>query len=142
MAEGDQQQALKYFNQAAESGSKDLAQQAQSRLAQLEMEAQPDKYIASQAYVGKDGYLYIAVRNNSSLGAENVQLELVQLDANGNAMGRDRLDQAMVLEGGQRVDLKTGIGPFQNTAAASQFRSQVISARPQNAEQANKAADR
>lgn len=135
LADGDQQQALSYFNQAAQGGSKELSEQAQIRLAQLEMAAQPGKYIASQPYVGNDGYLYVAVRNNSGLTADNVQLELIQVDSRGNALKRDRLPGALQLQGGQRIDLKTGIGPLPNTAAANQFRSQVVSAEPVSAGQ-------
>ncbi|MCX2982254.1 tetratricopeptide repeat protein [Halieaceae bacterium IMCC14734] len=130
LANDDQQQALSYFNQVAQGGNKELSQLAQVRLAQLEMAAQPGKYIATAPYVGKDGYLYIAVRNNSSLTAANVKLELIQIDSSGKAIARERLQNTLQLNSGERVDIKTRTGPLSNTAAASQFRSQVINAEP------------
>jgi predicted Zn-dependent protease len=121
---GDKQQAIAYYQQAADSGARNIAGQARTRVALLEIGRYPEKYVASKAFVGNDGYLWVAVRNNTSIPLTNVQVQL------STASRHDTLGQPLRLDAGQRRDIKTGIGPFQATSQANQFRSRVISATP------------
>jgi predicted Zn-dependent protease len=127
---GDEKQAIAYYQQAADSGAGDISTQARTRLALLELSHSPHKYVASKVYIASDGYLQVAVRNNTNIPLDNVKIQLSQLDEFGKIGKQDTLDQTLQLQAGQRLDLKTGIGPFQDTSQARHFRSQVISATP------------
>lgn len=121
---GNEQQAIGYYQQAADSGAGNIAGQARTRVALLELGHKPEKYVVSKAYVANDGYLWVAVRNNTNIPLTNVKVQL----SSGNK--HNTLGQPLQLDAGQRRDIKTGIGPFQNTSQANQFRSLVISAAP------------
>lgn len=121
---GDETQAIVYYQQAADSASKTIAQQARTKVALLELRHSPEKYVASKAYVANDGYLWVAVRNNTNIPLTNVAVQL------SNGSKHDTLAQTLHLDAGQRRDIKTGIGPFQDTSQANQFQSLVISAAP------------
>ncbi|MCZ6829718.1 MAG: M48 family metalloprotease [Gammaproteobacteria bacterium] len=127
---GDEQQAIAYYQQAADSGARDIANQARTKLALLELSHSPHKYVASKAYVGNDGYLWVAVRNNTNIALTDVKVQLTQHSEPGIQSRQDTLGQSLRLDAGQRRDVKTGIGPFQDTRQARQFRSLVISATP------------
>ena len=127
---GDDKQAIAYYQQAASSGAGDVATQAHNKLALLELKHSPHKYVASKAYVASDGYLWVAVRNNTSIALTNVKIQLTQYSESGSGSEQDTLRQSLQLKPGERRDVKTGIGPFQDTSQARQFRTLVISATP------------
>jgi tetratricopeptide (TPR) repeat protein len=129
---GDEKQAIAYYQQAADSGAGEISSQARNKLALLELSHSPHKYVASKAYVASDGYLQVAVRNNTNIPLDNVKIQLSQLNESGRVGKQDTLDRTLQLQPGQRLDIKTGIGPFQDTSQARYFRSQVISAAPAN----------
>jgi predicted Zn-dependent protease len=125
---GENEAALTYFGQAAGSGSKEIAAQAQRKMVPLEIGQKPDKYIASRAYLGKDGYLHVTVKNNAGLDVNAVQLQLIE--GGSFSQGRARsLKGSYSLSAGQQIDVNTGIGPFEDASQAPQYRSRVSSAR-------------
>lgn len=128
LGRGEQDQALAYYSQAAKSGGKELANQARKRMVPLDIGKNPGQYVASQAYVGNDGKLHIAVKNNSGLELMGVQLQLIKREkafAQGTAR---QLKGSYRLARDQQIDINTGLGPFEDQAQARQYRSQVSAA--------------
>ena len=132
---GGEEQAATYLQQAMQSKDRELALAAYNKLAQIELDEAPHKYIVSQPFIGRDGYLYIAVKNNTSFSVKAVRVQLAEM-VNANTVGKSTLiRQRFSLQPNQQIDIKTGIGPFQDSRAAQQFRSRVVVA--QSASQRN-----
>ncbi len=127
---GNQQQAIEYYQQAAQDKG-EVGKQAQGKLATLEMASAPHKYIASQVFVNNDGYLYVAIRNNSTVTVTDITVELTEM-LNAFMVGSSaQLRGPRSLTAGQQATMRTGIGPFGDSGAAHRYRARVIAAKPQ-----------
>lgn len=127
LSAGDSQQALGYYQQAAQSNTA-LGKEAQQKMVRLELPQSPHKYIPAQTYLGKDGYLRVAIQNNSGLTVGNVQLEITEMKNAFVASGSRQLRGPSALAAGQQWTANTGIGPFSDTKQASRYQVRVISA--------------
>ncbi len=129
MASGDKKSALNFYRNAS-GGKGEVSSQAKARLVTLELAQMPDKYILSKPYVDRKGMLRVALKNSSGIAVAGVKVQLAQLTS------RTSVGQAQTLRGshklapGQEITIKTGVGPFENTAAANSYRSKVSAARP------------
>ena len=129
LAQGDRSGALNYYRSAS-AGNDDIGSEAQTRIATLELAQQPARYLLSKAYVAANGYLKVAVKNNSTVAVEGVKVQLGRLQTNG-VVGQVRtLKGSYKLSPGQEISINTNIGPFTSTAGANAYRSKVTAARP------------
>lgn len=129
LARGDEQRALGYYRNAS-GGKSEVSGQARQRLATLEMAEMPAKYVLSKPYIHTSGYLQVRIKNNSPVAVTGVKVQLAKLAA-GNRVGQaTTLRGSYQLEPGQEIAIKTRIGPYDNAAAASAYRSRVVQATP------------
>jgi predicted Zn-dependent protease len=126
---GGEDEAEKYLQQALRSKDQELALAAYNKLALIELDEAPHKYIASQPYIGRDGYLYIAVKNTTNFPVNAVRVQLLELKGE-NTVGQSRvIKQRFALTPDQQIDINTGIGPFKDARMAQRYRSKVVAAR-------------
>ena len=124
MERGDKAAAIKYFQGAANSKG-ELGQKARERLSTLELASSPGKYILSRPFVDNNGYLNIAVKNNSAVAVSNIRVQLTEMQNAFIGGPSQTLTIRQSLAPGQQTSVKTKIGPFDNTAAASKYRTTV-----------------
>lgn len=129
MASGDRDGALSFYRNAS-GGKGAVSAQAQARLVTLELAQMPDKYVLSKPYVDRKGMLIVAVKNNSGIAIKGVTVQLARLTSRTSVGRAQTLRGSYRLAPGQEISIKTGVGPFENTAAASNYRSKVSAARP------------
>lgn len=123
---GGEEKAANYLQAAMKSKDRELALAAYNKLALIEMDEAPHKYIVSQPFIGQDGYLYIAVKNNTSFPVKAVRVQLLEM-VNANTVGKTKLlKQRFSLAPNQQIEINTGIGPFQDRREAQKFRSKVV----------------
>lgn len=128
LQQNNEVQAVKYLQQAMQSKDKELALAAYNKLAVIELDQTPDKYIASQPFIGQDGYLYIAVKNRTGYALKSVRVQLIEM-VDANTAGRSVLiKRSFSLTAGQQVEFNTGLGPFQESRAARKYRCRVVAA--------------
>ena len=119
-------QALRYYQSAVQGGGQ-MGQQAQSRIAVLELPSAPHKYIASQAYVNQNGRLMIAVKNRAGVAVTGLRVQVSKM-SNGYFPGSTAtLNVPGTLQPGQQTALKTSVKGLSNEAARN-YRTQVTAA--------------
>ncbi|PLW69619.1 M48 family metalloprotease [Pseudohalioglobus lutimaris] len=126
---GGEDEAAKYLKQAMRSKDRELAMAAYNKLALIELDEAPHKYIASQPFVGKGGYLFIAVKNTTSFPVKAVRVELVDMSSADTARRSQVITRGFSLAPEQQIEFSTGIGPFQDPRSAQRFRTRVVVAR-------------
>jgi predicted Zn-dependent protease len=122
---GDQAAALAYYDQVTQSGNRQLANRARQRLASVELGSSPHKYLPSEPFVGSDGYLRVAVRNDSGVAVTDVRIQLVEMSGAGAT-----LPGSYSLAPGQQIEVRTGVGPLRDANQARGYRSRVVQASP------------
>jgi predicted Zn-dependent protease len=124
-ARGQRDQAVSYLRKAATSQS-GAGKQAGQRLARLDLEQNPNRYLDAGLGLTKDGYLVVRVANNAPLAVERVEVVVGRRSGSGVRSG-----QAIGLDGrigpGQRAAVRTKIGPIDG-ATARQLGAVVTSA--------------
>ncbi len=127
---GGEAEAAKYLREALRSKDQQLALAAYNKLAQIEIDSAPHKYIASSVVVGRDRYLYVVLKNRTSFPVTDIRVELAELAS------PTRIARSAVLRGRfslspqQQKSVPTGVGPLQDPQQAGRFRSKVVSAQP------------
>ena len=125
----DMVEAQQYY-QAAIQGGGELGKRAQSRYTVLELPKNPSKFIVSQPYVGKDGYLKIAVKNNAVVKVINVQIQVDEMAGSYSVARSANLSGPSHLEPGEQLIVSTLIGPFTKDQVVPVYRTNVIAAQP------------
>ena len=126
---GGEDEAAKYLRQAMNSKNRELALAAYNKLALIEIDEAPHKYITSKPFIGNDGMLKIAVKNNTSFPVKAVKIQLYEM-VNANTVGHSvAIKRRFSLAPGQQIQVKTGIGPFSDARGAQRYRSRVVVAR-------------
>jgi beta-barrel assembly-enhancing protease len=128
VAVGDTETAVQYYKQAAGSQG-ELGQLAQYKLAVLDLAQNPNKYISSRAYLGNDGYIKVAIKNDTPVTVGGITVQLLEMQDRYNASRQIPLQGKHQLNAGQRKDLPTKIGPFSGDAEAGDWRSDVVTAK-------------
>jgi predicted Zn-dependent protease len=108
--QGQRQQAVSYFQKAATSESR-AGRLASKQLAQLDLEANPARYLSSELGLSKDGYLVVKVTNGAGVSVKGVQLT-VGKRVRGGIQKQARYQIRRTLSAGQAVQLRTDIGPM------------------------------
>ncbi|MEH6517775.1 MAG: M48 family metalloprotease [Halioglobus sp.] len=130
LAENDSDQAIAYFSQAMQGGGGKISSSAYNKLARLELNQQPDKYILSHAYIDKRGYLRVVLRNNTDFPVRSVRLQVAEV-INRQVVGSAQLlRQRFDLAAGEQTEFGTGIGPLAQGDQPRQFTSRVTLAAP------------
>lgn len=130
LAQKETRQAAGYFEEAAQDRG-EIGQKARARLAELQLQLQPERFIATQLGVDSKGYLIVAVKNQSGVSMSNIQLQVTEM-LNVFAAGKStavRVPKA--LAGGAQVQVTTGIGPLSDASQLRNFQVSVTSALPQ-----------
>jgi predicted Zn-dependent protease len=128
--QGNEDQAAQYFQQALSSGNKEVAARAYNKLAWIELEQQPDKYIASRPFVGQDGQMRIGLLNRTDHQVAGVQVQLLEWVNPQTVRNVPIPRKRYKLSPGQQIEITTGLGPFEDAREAHRFRSRVIAAKP------------
>lgn len=123
---GQQSKALEYYQAAAGSGG-DLGKTAQTRVIDIELPTAPAKYIPSQLFVSKKGYLQIALKNNTHLTVTNIRIEITEV-LEGNRAGRQAiLSGPRSLGAGEQASVPTRIAINESSP---RYQVRVVSAKP------------
>lgn len=127
---GGEEEAAKYLQQALRSKDQELALAAYNKLAQIELDEMPHKYIPSRPFVGRDGYLYIDVKNTTNFRVQQVRIQLAELSGPNTVARSQVIRRSYSLAPEQKITIKTGLGPFEDQRMAQRFQSKVIVAQP------------
>ncbi|MBT4522088.1 MAG: M48 family metalloprotease [Halieaceae bacterium] len=129
LARGDRQQALNFYRNAS-TGEGDLSDRAQIKMIDLELSEKPEKYVLSKPVVAQNGYLNIALKNNSPIAVVGVRVEVVQMLDSYTAGKTSTLRGSYSLSPGQQKVIKTRIGPLGEASEVEDYRVRVVAARP------------
>lgn len=125
MQSNNTSEAMQYYQNAAQGGGQ-YGQQAQMRIASLEIPKAPHKYIASQPYV-KDGRLIILVKNRSAVSVSGVRVEVTEM-LNAYLPGQSaNYKVSGTLKPGQQTAINTSVRGL-SAESARNYRTQVIAA--------------
>lgn len=127
MKNNDQETALKYYQSAAQGGG-DVGTKAQTKIAVLELPSAPDKYVLSRAFLSNEGYLMIAVKNQSNVTVQGIKVRLDKMENAYNVSASADFNLPGTLTAGQQSVINTGFGPFQSTEEAGLYRTKVVAA--------------
>ncbi|NNF16125.1 MAG: M48 family metalloprotease [Gammaproteobacteria bacterium] len=118
---GRSQEAVKYLEQAASSDS-DVGRDAQARLARLQIESEPERFIGGQIGVNNSGYVIIQVVNKAPIAITNVELAIVAYDEAGNVAENRPVGIRETLGPNQAMNINSGIGPVTDAAQLQRIR--------------------
>lgn len=126
--EGDQKTALNHYRQAAQAKN-EIGQQAENKLALIEMATAPNRYILNRLSLNNEGYLMLSVYNKSSIDAEAIVVQLTEF-VSGSITGSSVQLPIGNLKAGAQTTINTRIGPFKNASTLDRHRALIIKARP------------
>jgi predicted Zn-dependent protease len=107
---GDVDQALKYFETAADSDS-DIGKQAATEFARLDLGRQPGKYLAVGTQLDARGTLLAVLENRAPVPVDAISLTASLLAANGAVAQQGRsVRLTRRLAPGERVSVDAGLG--------------------------------
>ncbi len=110
LAQGNREQAKRYFAAAAESGSS-YGQEAAASLVRLDLPDNPQQYLKVRLGLDRRNYLLAEVINGTPLAVTNVEVVVQVIDSS----GRRRQIPLRVpgqIDSQQAARVATGIGPF------------------------------
>jgi predicted Zn-dependent protease len=123
---GQRDQAVAYYSKAAASTS-EAGKRAGRRLASLDLQQNPSRYIGADLGLTQDGYLVVRLSNKSGVAVEDLRVVVGPQVAGGvREQAAYRVDQA--LPAGRTLQLRTGLGPM-DLAAARRYAAVVSAAR-------------
>ena len=123
---GRRDEAVAHYRKAASSQS-EAGKRAGQRLARLDLQQNPARYIAADLGLTQDGYLVVRVSNQSSVAVEGLRVVVGVRRAGGiREQGSLRINRR--LSAGQAVEVKTDIGPM-NLPTARSYAAAVSDAR-------------
>lgn len=109
---GQRDAALTHFQRAA-SGSGAMATAAQTEVMEIDLAANPERYLQVRAGTDSNGQLMIAVNNPSAVAVNGLRFAIRYVDSNGQVRSINRTLNG-TLAGGKSTTTATGLGPFQN----------------------------
>jgi tetratricopeptide (TPR) repeat protein len=128
---GNTAKAVEYYKMVASSKSK-LGQEAQARLARLDLAQNPETYLAIQPQLDQSGRVWLTVGNRTNVPVRNVSLQVAVV----NQAGQVHSGPVRVTTGGdvippqQTVRLQTALGPFNTREVLNFVKWKVESAQP------------
>ena len=107
---GDRDQALKYFQAAADSSS-EFGKQAAAEVVRDELPRNPSRYIAGAAQRDARGMLVAVVENRAPVGVRDVVFTPLLLGDNGEILEQGRsIRLSRTLAPGERASIDAGVG--------------------------------
>ena len=128
---GNTAKAVEYYKMVAGSKSK-LGQEAQTRLARLDLAQNPDTYLAIQPQLDQSGRVWLTVGNRTNVPVSNVSLQVAVV----NQSGQVHAGPVRVTTGGnvippqQAVRLQTSLGPYNTNEVLNYVKWKIESAQP------------
>jgi beta-barrel assembly-enhancing protease len=128
---GNTAKAVEYYRMVAGSKSK-LGQEAQARLARLDLAQNPDTYLAIQPQLDQSGRVWLSVGNRTNVPVRNVSLQVAVVNQAGQVLS----GPVRVTTGGdvippqQAMRLQTSLGPFNTREVLNYVKWKVESAQP------------
>jgi predicted Zn-dependent protease len=128
---GNNAKAVEYYKMVAGSKSK-LGQEAQARLARLDLAQNPDNYLAIQPQLDQSGRVWLTVGNRTNVPVRNVSLQVAVVNQAGQVhSGPVRVTTGSdVIPPQQAVRLQTALGPFNTQEVLNYVKWKVESAQP------------
>jgi predicted Zn-dependent protease len=123
-ARGDVPTAVKHYRVVAQSGG-EYGKAATAELMRLDLPANPSAYVASRCSADGSARLIVAVRNESPVQIEGIEVAVLYTDAGGRQK-QERFSISGKLMPGEVSSINTGMGPYQQGAACP---AQVVAAR-------------
>ncbi len=125
---GDEKLAITYYRQAAQATG-DIAQQAQDKLAIIELSRAPNRYILNRLSIGSDGYLQLSIYNKSNIAVSALVVQITQITGH-SVTGPSRQVNVGNLGANTQKTIATVIGPIEDAVALQRLRALVIAAKP------------
>jgi hypothetical protein len=128
---GNTAKAVEYYKMVAGSKSK-LGQEAQARLARLDLAQNPDTYLAIEPQLDQSGHVWLTVGNRTNVPVRNVSLQVAVVNQAGQVhSGPVRVTTGSgVIPPQQAVRLQTSLGPFNTREVLNYVKWRVESAQP------------
>jgi predicted Zn-dependent protease len=129
---GNTGEAVKLYKLAAGSKSQ-YGSEAMARLTRLDLAQNPQTYLSIQPQIDNEGRVWLTVGNRTTLPIAGVSIVVGVVDQTGRTVnGPDRVGTGRnAIPPQKAVNLKTGLGPFQNTDVLRYVKWQVESAQVQ-----------
>ena len=123
---GDAKAAITYYREAAQTAG-EVGQQAQDKLAFIEMSQAPNRYILNRLTLDSDGYLLVSVYNKSNIPAKDVVVQVTEMTSTYVTGASAQIVIGAVTAKTQKT-VTTRIGPLADASALSRYRAVVIAA--------------
>ena len=120
-AQGDQKTAIRHYQTAAQAKNI-IGQQARDKIAVIEIKQHPSKYILTQLALDADGYVKVALYNQSNIPVKNVIVQISTSTAHVLKLGISSLKAK------EKTARRTKIGPFNSPAAINNYQATVVQA--------------
>ncbi|NND65521.1 MAG: M48 family metalloprotease [Gammaproteobacteria bacterium] len=123
--------AIEHFRAAAGAGNTATGKEAQVKLAQLELQQAPERYLSSMVRVDSAGEPVILIQNRAPISVSGITVELQQLDEGGRrVISRRQFQSRESLGAGQTLQLATGMNELSTQDQLSRLRSEIVTAQP------------
>jgi predicted Zn-dependent protease len=123
--------AVELYKMAASSKSP-IGEEALGRLVRLDLAQNPETYLSIQPQLDNQGRVWLTVGNRTTTPVSNVTLVVGVVDQSGRTVyGPERVATGgNVVPGGQAVNLRTSLGPFNTAEMLRYVKWKVEGARP------------
>jgi tetratricopeptide (TPR) repeat protein len=128
---GNTAEAVQYYKMVASTKSP-IGEEALGRLVRLDLAQNPETYLSIQPQLDNQGRVWLTVGNRTKVAVRDVNLVVGVLDASGRTTyGPERVGTgSTVIPGGQAVNLRTSLGPFNTADVLRYVKWKVEGARP------------
>ena len=128
---GSKAEAVQYYKMVAGTKSA-IGAEALTRLVQLDLAEHPDAYLSIQPQLDNQGRVWLTIGNRTTVPVRDVSIVVGVVDASGRtAYGPERVATGgTVIAGGQAMNLRTSLGPFNTAEVLRYVKWKVEGARP------------
>jgi tetratricopeptide (TPR) repeat protein len=123
-ARGDTSTAVQHYRVVAQSGG-EYGKAAATEVVRLDLPANPSAYIASRCSADSSSRLIVAVRNETPVAVEGIEVAVTYTDAGGRQV-QQRFAINERLNSGDVASVNTGMGPYQQQSPCP---AEVVAAR-------------
>lgn len=117
---GNRNRAREYFRQAAGTRS-EAGVAAATALARLDLPENPGRYLKAALTKGRDGKVYVIIKNAAPVPVRNVRFLIGRVDQAGRLYQGSRQTVRGTIPAGQSVRIGTGIGGLKSSGQLKQF---------------------
>ncbi len=126
LAQGDRQNAVRYY-EAASGSSSAAGKSAQGALVRMDLPQRPDRYLNARTGLGKDGRVYAQMINQTSVPIKNIRMKARFRDSAGRVQ-EIPFAFMQTLYPGKTVTIPIGTGQFKNPAALNNVDVSIVGA--------------